>query len=198
MTFISCSNSISNKKFKRLKLDNNIGVIKINLSNDFNSFKKSYRSSDCGCCCASIKYQYYNSKKDNMERKDTIPYIYHISDKKFNSEFSFTISHNACNKCGVKQNDYKVLNGFVESLKIEQPNINFIIDKSEIINDLEYRIIAHKNYFYINNSSYIYENVTAYTIINSQIIIITANRIGKEKSNFIEDIYKMIKTIKTE
>jgi hypothetical protein len=178
-------------------LKNDIGSISIDLNNHFDSFHETVKYSDCGCCCATYWYTFYDSKLDNFPLKDTLHYIVN-SDFDSTIRYSLTISHPQCKKC------FKDTSTFDESKykahyrdRIDmhvQENFNKVFFDSTVvnINDRDYSLLSMRNLWF----GKVIERVEAYTIINNEPISIEFERVNADSSNFIDVAKTILNSVK--
>jgi len=189
----SCDNIDEGKLIKKVTLANDVGVINIALIPEFDAYKESYSQSDCGCCCAHLIYSFRNKKKDNSPLLDTIPYIHKIENTDSLKIFSFNISHSACKDCN--SDGFEINEEFLEiqenKLLQENPHTEIELKEIKMINKQLFAIIGNRT----KHPDYIVENIEAVTIFNGEIIGFSGQRINHNKSEFIQNIYTMIKSI---
>jgi len=201
---LSCNTKEKDKSIREIVLERQNVSVELKIPSNFDVYQKAYKSSDCGCPCASIRYRFSNSQYDNSLKRDTIPYLDLIDQSKIYKRYSFVISHNACTPNFDSENfDPNHLNikgeleSYVRQLKTDQPSLDFTIDEKEIINNQFFRIIAFQEI----SESNISDSFKAYTMSSSGVIEfngyrITPNNKKKDSSKFINEVYKILKSVK--
>jgi hypothetical protein len=187
---ISCDTTLD--KRTEVVLDNNLGIIELTLSEDYNEFQKTFKNSDCGCCCDQIWNIFYSSEKDLLPKEDTLPYFMGI-DYQSTPGYRLTISQPSCTDCfgGVDIDIRDQLEKTIEALKNENP-------KRDLNN---YEIMEIDNQYFMVISirdtikGFIHEEVQATAYLNDGPVDLTFYRHGTGSSDFIDESLRILKTI---
>ncbi len=189
----SCNNISDDNLIKEIVLANDVGIVKIDLIAEFDTYNESYGQSNCGCCCANLIYSFKDKNNDNLQSLDTIPYLSRIENSDSLKIFSFSIYHTACIDCN--SNGFKINEEYLELQEnmLLQENTKTMIKLKEIImiNGQLFSVIGNSSKY----SNYVIENIEATTIFKGETITFFGQRKNKQESEFIEDIFRMIKSI---
>jgi hypothetical protein len=193
--FLLISSCKSDLKFERtirtFELINNIGVIRLNLTNEFDTLHSWTRSSDYECGTEQY-YRLQSSKYPMLEEE----YFSNFPD----SMYGVTISHRFFPACIKKHTTFQP-DLIIEKIKENRAhlvgihNASFKLLKQEEINNFKFVIYATID---TTHQNIIEQQLSAITYINKYPIKIEFLKTSTNLSDtsFIWDSYNMLKTIK--
>lgn len=190
LVFASCDGPKDNST--ELILENGLGTIEIALPLQYDAFQKTFKNSDCGCCCDQIWNIYYCSSKDDLPKQDTLPYFIGI-DYRTTPGYRLTISQPSCSDCfgDVEVNIQEQLEQTIEALKNENPTRDLRDYEIMEINDQYFMVISMRD----TMNGFIHEEVHATAYLNGGTLDLTFYRHGINPSDFIGESIKILKTI---
>lgn len=186
-------NKNENKAIKEILLANDIGMVRIALNPEFDSYKESRSQSDYGCCGSQLLYSFKDTNNDNLILADSTSSFYGVEVSDSLKVLSFSISHSACKNCNPK--DFKIDE---EYLKLQEKRLltenvltQIKVKEMKMINGQLFSIIGNA----IIHPNFVIENIEANTIFKGETISFFGQRLNQDSSQFIDDMYRMIQTI---
>jgi hypothetical protein len=193
LILFSCKTSSDTKGKTEIKLENEIGTVKLIVNPSFDKYNKAFSQSDCGCCCYSTKYQFFNTQVHEGPILDTIPYFSNIKNLHELKFCSFSISHSLCRDCFIdgqiidKQYQTKKING----INMEHNDSDVLIDTLININGRIFSIIGTRSF----RNNFFSEEIDAITVVGNESVTFFGQRRSIDTSNFVPLVFNMIKTI---
>jgi hypothetical protein len=190
---ILASRAITQENSTEVILENDLGTIKLFLSGEYDGFQKTFKDSDCGCCCDQIWNIFYSTKHDASPKADSLPYLVG-TDLSGTNAFKLTISQPACSDCFIvdEKLTYEALSKSLSIALNEFQDRKFLNSEVIEISNQPFMILSTRD----SLNDHVKEEVCATTHIKGQPVDFTFTRIGKGSTNFVDESLKILNTIR--
>lgn len=186
-------NKNENKAIKEILLANDIGMVRIALNPEFNSYREFHSQSYCGGCSSHLLYSFRDTNNDQLILEDSTSSFFGVEVSDSLKTFSFNISHSVYKNCNPK--GFKIDEEYLklQELRLLRENVHTQIKVKEMktINGQLFSIIGNASIY----PNHVIENIEANTIFKGETISFFGQRLNQDSSQFIDDIYRMIQTI---